>query len=161
MVANRKCSDVFDESEEWHKKLQAMLQEMAEYIGLKSSSEIIINQSHRLDVAWYARFASSPSVIFEISALRDIHKAFSRLKDSRIMFGRPLLFLIVSKDKDKEKAKQILRLSFPEMTEILKIWTTTDLKDRYTAFEKYSIFMAEFFPYRHSGGPHIFMRKIR
>ena len=138
-----------------HEELQRLLVETARNLQLIGYMEYHID-SYLLDVVWMKDIEGCPFAVFEITSLADLHKAVGRLKDARIKYGRPFLYLVIKKE-EMERAQKKITDSFPELSGRLMILTPEEIRRYHKTAKNFANMIGGFFTEK----PHLMFRKTR
>jgi|WetSurMetagenome_2_1015567.scaffolds.fasta_scaffold1072658_1 hypothetical protein len=139
-----------------HTVIQRLIVDTAQYLGLVGEFEWKIDH-YGIDAVWKKTTDSSPFCIFEIELSQNIPFAIARLNDAWLKYSNPSLYLIV-KEWQIQKAIDIIKDSFPDMLDKIKLLSVDDVNLFCKRFKEFAEASDKFFhPYK----PNLKFRKIK
>lgn len=112
-----------------HDEIKNIINELGRVLGYNSEKEFRIDH-YPYDVAWKKlENALAPSHVFEIHKHGSLDRALRKLKYAH-MNGVRELFLVID-PKEKLEAEHLVRTTFDEIMNIIKIRTPRDMKEWY------------------------------
>jgi len=112
-----------------HSELKSMLVELGKLLGKHPQSEFA-SGPYRYDVIWKRVKAGNPTQVFEIQHGGVLDSALAKLKHAHDMWSANL-FLVVTKHKDKEKARILLSGSFHEIGDVTILIQPEEIREIY------------------------------
>lgn len=119
----------------FHDQIKEMVYMIGKEEGFISEKETKID-GERLDVSWKRVVRGVPTKVFEVQISGSIHQALAKLKHSYDLWNSDPYLII--REKDKQKAQDLLSGTFHEVGGSVKIITTDKIEKFYSSLKESS-----------------------